>query len=227
MNVDEMRLAVAQRAAALVEPGMVVGLGTGRTAALMVRRIGERVRAGLAIRGVPTSEATAKLAREEGIPLAALDEVEAIDLCIDGADEFDPRLDLVKGLGGALLREKLVAAAARRFVVIVDEEKRVAYLGEKAPIPVEVVPFGWTHTRARLGRLGLAPTLREREGKPVTTDGGNWLLDCRLLLSIDPRILAAQIDATTGVVEHGLFLGMAERVLVGGPSGVEEIARPA
>jgi ribose 5-phosphate isomerase A len=225
MNVDEMRRAVAERAAALVETGMVVGLGTGRTAALMVERLAERVRGGLAIRGVPTSEATARLAREHGIQLVALDEVEALDLCIDGADEFDPQLDLIKGLGGALLREKLVATAARRFVVIVDQEKRVAHLGEKQPIPVEVVPFGWTHTRARLRRLGLDPRLRERDGKPVLTDGGNWLLDCRLLQSIDARVLAAQIDQVVGVVEHGLFLGMAERVLIGDASGVEEIVR--
>jgi ribose 5-phosphate isomerase A len=225
MNVDEMRRAVAERAAALVQPGMRVGLGTGRTAALVVAEIAARVRDGLPLTAVATSEATARQAREGGIRLLELDEVDALDLCIDGADEFDPQLDLIKGLGGALLREKLVARAARRFVVIVDEEKRVRHLGEKAPLPVEVVPFGWRHTRRRLAALGVEPTLREREGKPVVTDGGHYLLDCRLLLSIDARVLGEQIKATTGVVDHGLFLDMADTILVGTSHGVEEIRR--
>jgi ribose 5-phosphate isomerase A len=222
IDVDGMRRAVAERAAALVEPGMKVGLGTGRTAALVVRAIAERTRD---VVGVATSEATAKLAGELGLPLASLDEVRRLDLCIDGADEFDPALDLIKGLGGALLREKLVAQAAARFVVIVDEQKRVARLGEKAPLPVEVVPFGWTHTRDRLAALGLDPTLRTRDGAPVVTDGNHYLLDCRWLLSIDPHLLALEIKATTGVVEHGLFLGLADTVLVGTPAGVEELRR--
>ncbi len=222
MNVDEMRRAVAERAAALVQPGMRVGLGTGRTAALVVAEIAARK---VPIVGVATSEATAKQAREGGIPLAALDEVPRLDLCIDGADEFDPSLDLIKGLGGALLREKLVALAAARFVVIVDEEKRVRHLGERAPLPVEVVPFGISHTHARLAALGLAPALREKDGKPFVTDGGNHILDCRLRLSIDAATLAAQVKATTGVVDHGFFLGMADTVLVGTPRGVEELRR--
>jgi ribose 5-phosphate isomerase A len=225
MDVDEMRLAVARRAAQLVEPGMTLGLGTGRTAALLVKEVAERVRAGMAIVGVATSETTAELARASGIRLASLDEVPRLDLYIDGADEFDPALDLVKGLGGALLREKLVACAAERFVAIVDEEKRVRSLGERAPVPVEVVPFGWTHTRARLARLGVVPTLRQRDGRPVTTDGGNWILDCRLTGPIAAPVLAAQIKQTVGVVEHGLFLGIAERVLVGTAHGVEELRR--
>ncbi len=225
MNVEEMRRAVAERAAALIEPGMKVGLGTGRTAALVVAAIAERVRGGMELLAVATSEATAKQAREGGIRLAELDDVPRLDLCIDGADEFDPSLDLIKGLGGALLREKLVAQAAARFVVIVDEEKRVARLGEKAPLPVEVVPFGWTHTKARLVALGLDPTLRERDGRPFRTDGGNYILDCRWRMSIESQILAAQVKATTGVVDHGLFLGMAEAVLVGTTRGVEELRR--
>lgn len=222
LDVDGMRRAVAERAAALVEPGMKVGLGTGRTAALVVRAIAARTKS---IVGVATSEATAKLATELGLPLAALDEVRRLDLCIDGADEFDPALDVIKGLGGALLREKLVARAADRFVVIVDEEKRVSRLGEKAPLPVEVVPFGWTHTRDRLAALGLVPTLRERDGAPVVTDGGHYLLDCRWRISIDHAALGAEVKATTGVVDHGFFLGMAETVLVGTPAGVEELRR--
>jgi ribose 5-phosphate isomerase A len=225
MTVEEMRRAVAERAAALVEPGMKVGLGTGRTAAKVVEVIADRVRGGMDITAVATSEATAKQARDGGIRLVELDDLQHLDLCIDGADEFDPSLDLIKGLGGALLREKLVAQSAARFVVIVDEEKRVSRLGEKAPLPVEVVPFGWTHTRARLTALGLQPTLRERDGKPYRTDGGNFILDCRWRMSIESRILAAQVKATTGVVDHGLFLGMAEMVLVGTTAGVEELRR--
>jgi len=225
MTVEEMRKAVAERAAALVEAKMVVGLGTGRTAALVVRALGERVRAGLSIVGVPTSDATAKLAREWGIPLSSLDDVARLDLCIDGADEFDPELNLIKGLGGALLREKLTASAAARFVVIVDQEKRVAHLGEKAPLPVEVVPFGWTHTAARLSDLGVTPVRRERASQPVLTDGGNLLLDCRLPRSFDPRKLAERVKATVGVVEHGFFLEMASTVFVGTVSGVEELHR--
>ena len=215
----------AEAALKFVQSGMVVGLGTGSTAdeflqALAAALAGGRLRD---IRGIPTSRQSEARARQLGIPIVTLAQCQQAQITIDGADEVAPDLDLIKGLGGALLREKLVAQAARRFVVIVDQEKRVSRLGEKCPIPVEVVPFGWTHTRARLARLGLEPTLRQRDGKPVVTDGGNWLLDCRLLLSIDPRHLAAQIDAVVGVVEHGLFLGMAERVLLGGGSGVEEI----
>ncbi len=221
MNIDEMRRTVAERAAALVEPGMQVGLGTGRTAALVVDAIARKK---MKLVAVATSEATAQQARAGGIRLVALDEVRALDLCIDGADEFDPHLDLIKGLGGALLREKLVAQAAQRFVVIVDEEKRVRQLGEKAPLPVEVVPFGWTHTRERLRYLGLDPVLRERAGNPVLTDGGNYVLDCRAQVPI--ASLADAIKRTTGVVEHGLFLRMAHTVLVGTPSGLEELHRP-
>lgn len=220
-----MRLAVAARAAALVEPGMRVGLGTGRTAALVVEAIGRRVAAGMAITAVATSERTAAQARRLRIPLVDLDEVDHLDLCIDGADEVDPRLDLTKGLGGALLREKLVACAATEFVIVVDEEKLVAQLGEKAPLPVEVVPFGWRHTRERLRRLGLDPVRREQDGAPTMTDGGHYLLDCAWRLSIDPRALGAAVKAIPGVVEHGLFLDLATRVLVGSRRGVEERRR--
>ena len=222
-----MRRDVAKSAAALVESGMRVGLGTGRTAALFVDELGRRAREeGLKLITVATSLRTATQARDLGLPLCELDEVDELDLCVDGADEVAPSLDLVKGLGGALLREKLVASAARRLVIVIDGEKRVQYLGERAPIPVEVVPFGWTHTAQRLGRLGLAPTLREGRDGPVITDGGHYLLDCRLLLSIDPRLLGAQIKGTLGVVEHGLFLGLTSQVLVGTPAGVELLLPP-
>ena len=218
-----MRRAVAERAAGLVEAGMVVGLGTGRTAALVVEAIGRRVSAGLAIVAVATSERTADQARALHIRLVELDEVARLDLCIDGADEVDPRLDLVKGLGGALLREKLVACAADRLVIVVDDEKRVARLGDKAPLPVEVVPFGWRHTQQRLRALGLDPVLRERDGRPLLTDGGHYLLDCGMRAVLDARALGIAVKATVGVVEHGLFLRMASQVFVGTESEVLEL----
>jgi ribose 5-phosphate isomerase A len=170
--------------------------------------------------GVPTSDETAELARSFGIPLATLDEQTRLDIVIDGADEVDPRLNLIKGRGGALLREKIVALAGKRFVVIVDESKRVPKLGEHAPIPVEVVPFGWQTTRRRLEELGFSCELRGSE-TPYVTDGGNLILDCHVPPSVDlaDPAVAGSIKAQTGVVEHGLFLGVADTVIVGTSTG--------
>ena len=214
----------ARRAAEEVRDGMVVGLGTGSTATALVAALGERVRAGLRFVGVPTSEATARQAAALGIPLCALEDRPAedgpaLDLDIDGADEVDGRGDLLKGLGGALLREKIVAAAAARLVIVVDEGKLVARLGEKAPLPVEVVPFGWSHTAARVRALGGSATLRGGARAPVLTDGGNYVLDCRFPASLDLRTLAAPLKALVGVVEHGLFTGMRPTVIVGSADG--------
>ena len=218
--------AVARRAADEVTPGMTLGLGSGSTAEAVIRELGTRVAAGLALRGVPTSERTAALARNFGIPLLGLDEVERLDLGIDGADEIDPHLDLVKGRGGALLHEKLVALACTRFVVVAAAEKLVERLGSRMPLPVEVVPFGWRRTAARLETLGLRPALRVRQGVsdetgargtarvPFVTDGGHHLLDCDVSPFEDAAVLAAAIKATPGVVEHGLFVGIADRALV-------------
>jgi len=224
---DAQRLAaLARRAADEVTPGMTLGLGSGSTAEAVIRELGARVAAGLPIRGIPTSDRTAELARDLGIPLLGLDEVESIDLGIDGADEIDPRLNLVKGRGGALLHEKLVALACTRFVVVAATEKLVERLGSRMPLPVEVVPFGARRTASRLAQLGLRPALRVQPGVsdetgalgtarvPFVTDGGHHLLDCDVAPITGPAALAEAIKATTGVVEHGLFVGIADRALV-------------
>jgi ribose 5-phosphate isomerase A len=210
-SVEKQR--AAERAVALVEDGMRLGLGTGSTAERFVRLLGERVARGLSVHGVPTSRATAALATSLGIPLIELDG--ELDLCVDGADEIDPQLRLIKGAGGALLHEKIVAAAARRVVIIADSQKRVAVLG-RARLPVEVVRFGWPATGRRVAALGGAPELRRgADGQPFVTDEGNFILDCRFGEMARPEELAARIDAIPGVVEHGLFLGLAHLALLG------------
>ena len=217
---DELKLAVAEAAAALAENGMVMGLGSGTTASAAVSAIGRRVAQGLRITGIATSSKTEALARSLGIPLSTLDEHQRIDLAIDGADEVERgTLSLIKGRGGALLEEKLVAAASQRFAVVVDESKVVDRLCDaRQPIPVEVVPFGWKSTARRLAALGAEWTLRpSAEGRPFLTDGGHYILDCAFP-PFDAAQLLQQIDSTVGVVEHGLFLGMATEVLVARPA---------
>lgn len=203
----------AESAAAQVASGMTVGLGTGSTAAFVLEALGIRIRDGLRITGVPTSEATAARARELGIPLA-LDVV--TDIAIDGADEVDPRtLNLIKGRGGALLREKIVAQATRRFLVVVDETKLVFQLGAGL-LPVEVAPFGWQATARRLENLGA-----QLQRRDFVTDNGNYILDCSFGLMDNPESLASQLDHIAGVVEHGLFIGLTAEVHVGKPSGAQ------
>jgi ribose 5-phosphate isomerase A len=203
----------AESAAAQVASGMTVGLGTGSTAAFVLEALGIRIRDGLRITGVPTSEATAARARELGIPLA-LDVVS--DIAIDGADEVDPRtLNLIKGRGGALLREKIVAQATRRFLVVVDETKLVFQLGAGL-LPVEVAPFGWQATARRLENLGA-----QLQRRDFVTDNGNYILDCAFGLMDNPESLASQLDHIAGVVEHGLFIGLTAEVHVGKPSGAQ------
>ena len=227
MTSDPKR-AAAERAASLVESGMRVGLGTGSTAALFVAALGERVRGGLDIVGIPTSEATRRQADSLGIRLTSLEETPELDLTIDGADELDDRLRLIKGGGGALLREKIVASASRRMVVIADASKRVDVLG-RFPLPVEVVPFGLETTtrriRALLGGAGPEIRLRRKDGEIFRTDGGNLILDLHLGAIPDPDSLAAELKTATGVVDHGLFIGLASAALIGGPEGVMEMAR--
>jgi ribose 5-phosphate isomerase A len=221
-NVDARKLAAAVAAAELVQDGMIVGLGSGSTASLAVAAIGGRTARGLRIVGIPTSENTAAQARELGIPLTTLDEQESIDLTIDGADEVEREsLDLVKGLGGALLREKLVATVSKRLVIVADEDKLVDRIGENArPIPVEVAPFGWQSTARRLKALGAEWTQRMTPaGQPFITDGGHIILDCRFQKPDSARSLAQRLDAMVGVMEHGLFLGMASEVIVGRSGG--------
>jgi ribose 5-phosphate isomerase A len=209
------KLAAAEAAAELVEDGMTVGLGSGSTAALAVEAIGRRKPR---IVGVPTSEKTAELARRLGIPLATLAEQPRLDLTIDGADEVEVgTLHLVKGRGGALLREKIVACATARLVIVADESKVVDRLtAAERPIPVEVVPFGWESTADRLRAVGATPVLREG----FVTDGGHYILDC-LWPELGPAAdLAQRLDGIVGVVEHGLFIGMASEAAIGGPDGV-------
>ena len=208
------RLAIA--AADLVEPGMHVGLGTGSTADAVIRELGRRVAAGLSVTGVPTSSRTAALARELGIPLTTLDQVTRLDVGIDGADEIDPALDAIKGRGGALLPEKLVALACDTFVLVASMEKDVDRLGQRMRLPVEIVPYGWPQTAARLAALGIGPQLRrspEDLRQPWVTDNGGYILDCATGPISDPTALASAIKVTTGVVEHGLFLGIASAAL--------------
>lgn len=225
--IDQQKRAAATYAAGLVEDGMVVGLGSGTTAELMVEELGRRHREGLRFVGVPTSKSTAHLAQSYGIPLTRLDELHELDLTIDGADEVDPDLNLIKGGGGQMVREKLVATAARRFVVIVDERKLVPRLGERAKIPVEVVPFGWTTTRHRLALLGLDCQMRGGD-HPYLTSNHNFILDCQGtdIASHSPKELANAIKALTGVVDHGLFFGMTSLAIVGTGAGKVELLTP-
>ncbi|NGM48741.1 ribose-5-phosphate isomerase RpiA [Caulobacter sp. 602-2] len=224
MSADAQKKASGEAAALLVEPGMVVGLGTGSTAAWFVKALAARK---LDVRGVPTSEATASLARELGIPLATLDDVMSIDLTVDGADEIGPGLSLIKGGGAALLREKLVWEASKRCVVIADAAKHVKVLG-KFPLPIEVVRFGHPHTGRRLADIAAEfdlppPRLRMADRGIVVTDGGNVIYDMASGAIAEPAALAAALKAVTGVVDHGLFLDLADEALVGTDDGVVKL----
>ena len=231
MDAQAQKRAVADAASALVQDGMTVGLGTGSTAALMVQALGQRAQAeGLRLRCVATSQATTALARERGLPLLELDEAGEIDLTLDGADEIGPNLALIKGGGGALLREKLVWEASRRCVVMADASKLVDRLG-RFPLPVEVVAFGHATTATRIARVVAAlgydtpPELRRRDGQPVLTDGGAVIYDLKLAVIGDAEILAVRLKAITGVVEHGLFMGLAGEGLIASTAGVERLVR--
>ncbi len=225
----EGKEAAGVRAAGLVEPGMVVGLGTGSTVAFFLQALGQRLRSGdlRDVVGVPTSVRTEREAHSLGIPLTALEEVETLDLTVDGADEVDPELDLIKGMGGALLREKMVAQATEEFIIIVDEGKVVGRLGNRSPLPVELVPFGWKSHLPFLRALGADPVLRSGpDGEPYRTDNGNFLLECRFPEGIpDARTLDEALHARAGIVETGLFLGMAAQALVGSAEGVRILTR--
>jgi len=221
--------AVAERALALIADGAKVGLGSGRASSAFIAKLGARVRRGLRVVGVPTSDASAAQARALGIPLVEIDEGLVLDVTVDGADEVAPNLDLVKGWGGALVRERIVAAASQRQVILVGPEKLVRTLGERGRIPVEVIPLARGLVTRRLKELGLTPTVRPAaDGKPFVTDNGNLTLDCSVATPIADgaaaRALEARVLEIAGVVDTGLFLGTAERVLVGYPDGrVEEI----
>jgi ribose 5-phosphate isomerase A len=221
---DAMKRAAATAAVAEVEDGMIVGLGSGSTAELVVEALAVRIAGGLRVAGVPTSERTAALARRFGVTLTGFAEHRKLDLAIDGADAVEiGSLNLVKGLGGALLREKIVAAASRRMIVVVDETKLVPRLGA-TPIPVEIVAFGCEATLAALAAAGAAPSLRLTDGAPFRTDGGNYVADCALGDLSDPVAVERRLAALVGVVETGLFLGMASLILVGTATGVRRLA---
>jgi len=227
---DRRKQAAARRALELVRPGMNLGLGSGTTAREFVDLVGEEVKRGLKIVCVGTSKATEEQARSLGIPLATLDEIPELDLTVDGADEIDPELRLIKGGGGALLREKIVAAASKRMAVIADSSKLVQRLGA-FPLPVEVVPFGLAATRRHIEQaiadLGLAGPLRLRgEPKPFVTDGGHYILDCSLGAIEEPERLGEALSTIPGVVEHGLFVGFARTAIVAGAEGVQVLGDP-
>lgn len=231
---DEWKRAAAAAAVVEAADGMLIGLGTGSTAESFVRELAERVRQGMRVTGVPTSERTAALARDLGIPLVALDAVDHLDISFDGADEVMlPGLDLVKGHGGALLREKLVAIASRRRIILADETKVVGALGSGTAIPVEVEMFGWRHTARRLAALGCEVTRRPLDGaqaddptaEPFITDGGHYTLALVFPTAPEAAALATRLKATPGVVDHGFFLGITERVYIGGANGVRILDR--
>ena len=227
MSADDFKRQAAAKALEFVEPGMKLGLGTGSTAKHFVDLLGARVTAGLKVLCVPTSEATRLQAAALGIPLTTLDEVLELDLTVDGADEFDSELRLIKGGGGALLREKIVAAASDRMIVIADASKRVRTLGA-FPLPVEVVRFGAKATLAQIqalaGDVGCEGEIRLRlkaDGEPFLTDGGNYIYDCAFGRIEEPELLDEALKIAPGVVEHGLFLGLADLAIIGSPAGVE------
>jgi ribose 5-phosphate isomerase A len=228
MSVDNFKKIAAEKAVEQVESGMVLGLGTGSTTSYAVAQIGKLWQAGILtdIVGVPTSERTVVQAKKYNIPLAGLYEQPVIDLVIDGADEVDPQLNLIKGLGGALLREKMVEAAAKRFIVVVDGRKPVEKLGTRGPLPVEVTQFGWNYQACWLENLGCIPNLRGGETQPFVTDNGNYIIDCTFPNGIDdPQELANTLRDRVGVVEHGLFLGMASEIIVAEADGLRIMQR--
>jgi ribose 5-phosphate isomerase A len=232
MDVEAQKRAAAARALEFVQPGMRLGLGSGSTAKHFVELLGERVHAGLDVIGVPTSEATRADAARLGVPLTTLDETPELDLTVDGADEIATDLSLIKGGGGALLREKIVASASARMIVIADESKWVSALG-RFPLPLEIVPFGLAPTRRKVeaaaaaaGSPGPALLRRGKDGHAFVTDGGHWILDAALERIADPRSLADRLDRIAGVVEHGLFIGLAHIAVIAGSSGVRVIERP-
>lgn len=222
---DEKRIA-GEAAAGLVEDGMAIGLGTGTTVRYFIERLGVIIKQGVKVTGVPTSIQTEKLAKMSGITIATLSDHPRLDLAVDGADEVDSRLNLIKGMGGALFREKIVAKAAKRFVVVVDSSKVVTHLGERTPVPVEVHVYGWKATIDWLRGLGCTPTLRKQLSTPYITDNGNFIVDCSFGRIEDPAALESRINNVPGVVQNGIFVNMADLALIGKNGSVERIERP-
>lgn len=223
-DLEALKRRAAEAAVAHVQDGQVVGLGTGSTAKHVVLLLGERVRAGLTIRGVPTSRETAELAAGAGIPLLELDGAWQIDVAIDGADQVDPQLNLIKGGGGALLREKIVAAASRQLIIVVDASKLVPVLGNTFPLPIEVATFGWRSTAQQIEQMagtGAKAQRREKHGEPFRTEAGHYILDLHIGRIAEPAALETRLNLIPGVVETGLFVGRTDTLIVGTPQGVD------
>ncbi|SER14310.1 ribose-5-phosphate isomerase RpiA [Piscibacillus halophilus] len=223
-HVDRQKQMVGEKAVDYIENGMLVGLGSGSTMYYMLKELGKRVKEGLHIRGVPSSIRTENWAKEFGIPLTDFSEVERLDIAIDGADEIDPNFNLIKGGGGSLLREKIVDAAADRFIVVADESKLVNHLGA-FPLPVEVVRFGWQLTKKQIEELGCSAVLREIDDEVFVTNNNNYILDCRFDVIKDSEKLHSQLKSLLGVVETGLFFNMADEVIIGRNDGAEVLKR--
>lgn len=225
MDQDREKQDVARAALTFIQSGQIVGLGSGSTSTFFIQFLGEKVRAGLQIQGVPTSIRVQQLAEQCGIPLVSLDQVNTIDVDVDGADEFDPKLQLIKGGGGALLREKIIASVSKKFVVVADSSKQVPVLG-KFPLPVEVIPFAETVLTRRISELGAKVTLRKAQnGSIYKTDEGHHILDCHFGKISDPEALALTLSGMPGVVEHGLFINLANVVLLAKDNQVIELRK--
>jgi ribose 5-phosphate isomerase A len=224
---DKAKKQAAERALEAVSSGQVIGLGTGSTAKFAIEGLGRRIKEGLSIKGVPTSTATERMAVELGIPLVGLNEAGVIDVTIDGADEVDPDFNMIKGGGGALTREKLVAQSSKRRIMLIDESKLVARLGQSRPLPVEVLQFAWTLSARRLSDLGCVPSLRQQGEKPFVTDNGNHILDCEFGPIEDAPALESKIKLLPGVIECGLFIGIADTLIIGFDNRVEVRERRA
>jgi len=220
-NLEGSKQRAAQRALEMIKDGQIIGLGTGSTAKFAIEGVGQLVREGMDLKAVPTSIATEKMARQLGIPLVELNATPGIDITIDGADEVDPAFNMIKGGGGALTREKLVALASKQRVILVDETKLVSCLGQTRLLPVEVLPVAWTLSARHLADIGGVASLRDQEGKPFVTDNGNYILDCGFGEIVDPPALEKQIRLLPGVVESGLFIGIADVLVIGYEDRVE------
>jgi len=225
LEPEDMKKIAGEKAAEYVENGMIVGLGTGSTVEYTIKKIGEMIKNGLDIKGVPTSMHTKKLAKEYNIPLTDLEENPVIDITIDGADEVDPNLNLIKGGGGALAREKIVAYHSKREVIVIDETKIVKGLGVNCPLPVEVLKYGWSSTKKVLEEFGCTVELRKIMNDPYLTDNSNYILDCNFEIIESPEQLEKDINNIPGVVENGLFIGLVDEVIVGSRQGVMTLGK--
>lgn len=223
MVLLNLKKIAGEKAVEHVEAGMVVGLGTGSTAYYAIKKIGEKVNEGLEVKCIATSKATEIIARECEIPLSSLREHPDIDVTIDGADEVDPNLNLIKGMGGALVREKIIASASKKVIIVVDPSKIVDVLGTKSPLPVEVIPFGVNICRKQLQKLGCKAEIRKKYNEPFISDNGNYIIDCFFTKIVDAEKLHREINCIPGVVDNGLFLNIADEVIIGTKNGIKKI----